>query len=262
MIYLLVTTMCFNVVIVPTYAQENIVAENATEIATEDVYESEDYRVTFTLTSYWNTGYNASVKLENIGDNPIHNWYLCFDYNNSIISIWNAEIFSNEDNRCIIKNVGWNKDINVGESVEFGISGDEAFQGFPENYEIIGSSTSVLEADYTIQYNVDSDWESGFSSSIYLINNTNTTLEDWVLEFDFDREITEIWNGVIENREGNYYVIKNAGYNGNILSGQSVIIGFNGMQGSVEDVPYNYYLESYTLNNENPSESDKMMMVM
>lgn len=174
--------------------------------------------------------------MENIGDSVIQNWYLCFDYDSSIISIWNAEIFSNEDNRCIIKNVGWNQNINVGESVEFGISGDQAFQGFPENYEFIGSSTGVSEDDYTIQYNLDSDWRTGFSSSISLTNNTDTTLEGWVLEFDFDREITEIWNGVIENRVGNHYVIKNANHNANILHGQNVIIGFNGVQGDVEDV--------------------------
>lgn len=235
--YLLVATMCFSVISVPTYAQGNNVAETATEIVTENIFESENYRVTFTLTSYWDTGYNANIKLENIGDSPIQNWYLCFDNDNSIISIWNAEIFSNENNRCIIKNVGWNQDINIGESVEFGISGDQAFKGFPKNYEFIGTCTRVSEGDYTILYNLDNDWEIGFSSSISLTNNTDTTLEDWVLEFDFDREITEIWNGVIESHEGNHYVIKNASHNANILPGQNILFGFNGIQGSVDDVP-------------------------
>lgn len=45
MIYLLVTIMCFNVVIVPAYAQGNGVSDAVTEIVSEDVFESETYRV-------------------------------------------------------------------------------------------------------------------------------------------------------------------------------------------------------------------------
>ena len=234
------------------------VIENNTwdQTTIENVYESEDYRVIFTLTSYWDKGYNANIRLENIGEITLQNWYLCFDYDDSITNIWNAEIYSNEDNKYIIKNAGWNQDINVGESVEFGISGEQAFKGFPKNYEFIGTSIGVSENDYAIQYSINSDWETGFSSSILLINNSDTTLEDWVLEFDFDREITEIWNGVIESHVGNHYVIKNANHNANILSKQNVSIGFNGKQGSVENVPYNYRLESYKLYNGDSSELD------
>lgn len=50
--YLLAATMCFSVVSVPAFAQGSNVAETATEIDTEDVFEHENYRITFTLTSY------------------------------------------------------------------------------------------------------------------------------------------------------------------------------------------------------------------
>ena len=140
------------------------------------------------LTSNWDEGYNAKVKIENIGDSTIQNWYLGFDYNNSITNIWNAEISSNEDTEYVIKNVGWNQDIAVGNSIEFGISGDHSFKGFPENYELIGTSKEVAENDYIIQYKLDSDWGTGFTGSISIMNNTDTALEDWVLEFDLDRK--------------------------------------------------------------------------
>ena len=64
------------------------------QVTTENVFEGENYKVTFTLTSNWNAGYNATVKLENTGDSTIQNWYLGFDYNNSITNIWNAEVSS------------------------------------------------------------------------------------------------------------------------------------------------------------------------
>lgn len=54
---------------------------------------------------------------------------------------------------------------------------------------------------------------------IQITNNTDKTLEDWVLEFDFERKITNIWNAVIESHEGNHYVIRNDGYNANITAG-------------------------------------------
>lgn len=60
------------------------------QVTTENVFEGENYKVTFTLTSNWNAGYNATVKLENTGDSTIQNWYLGFDYNNSITNIWNS----------------------------------------------------------------------------------------------------------------------------------------------------------------------------
>lgn len=259
----LVLGMIFNVANVSVYAQESVetaevevdvtskISETTTneignwdQITTESVFEGENYRVIFTLNSYWNDGYNASIKLENIGENTIQNWYLSFDYSSVIANIWNAEISTTSENKYVIKNIGWNKDIAAGDSIEFGISGNQAFKGFPENYEIIGSNTEVKEEDYTIKYNIDGDWDTGFYGSISITNNTDTVIEDWFLEFDFDREITEIWDGVIENHEGNHYLIKNAGYNANIYPEQTVSFGFKGSEGSKEDEPMNYSLSS------------------
>ena len=217
------------------------------QVTTENVFEGENYKVTFTLTSNWNAGYNATVKLENTGDSTIQNWYLGFDYNNSITNIWNAEVSSNEGNNYVIKNVGWNQDIAVGNSIEFGISGNHAFKGFPENYELIGTITEVAEDDYAIQYIVDSDWGTGYTSTISIRNNTDTVLEDWVLEFDFDREINEIWNGTIEEHEDNHYVVRNAEYNSTIAPGESVSIGIKGCDGESGDEPINYVLYSYSV---------------
>lgn len=288
--YVLVVTMCLGAVNVPVYAQESVVAEVSTkventseavieeatvsssdvesttedvvsteendggvwdQVTTENVFESKNYKVTFTLTSNWDAGYNANVKLENTGDSTIQNWYLGFDYNNSITNIWNAEVSSNEGNEYVIKNVGWNQDIVAGNSIEFGLSGDHAFKGFPENYELIGTGTEVKEEDYAIQYVVDGDWGTGFYGSISVTNNTDIALEDWILEFDFDREIIEIWDGVIEEHEGNHYVVRNAEYNSSIDPGENVSIGIKGCDGMSGDKPSGYILYSYGNDDEN-----------
>lgn len=146
----------------------------------------------------------------------------------------------------IIKNVGWNQDIASGSSIEFGISSSVEFTRFPEKYDLIGTCSKVIDDDYTVQYVIDNDWETGFHSSISIRNNADKTLEDWILEFDFDREITEIWNGVIEQHTGNHYIIRNAEYNSNIGVNESVSIGIKGYDGKLSDEPFNFQLYSYS----------------
>ncbi len=74
-------------------------AENA-------IYEGEDYRVTFTLIGSWEGGYNANIKIENTGEATIENWCLGFEWENTISSVWNAELQEQAEGRCVIKNAG------------------------------------------------------------------------------------------------------------------------------------------------------------
>ncbi len=228
----------------PTTTSDNSGWDQTTK---EKIFEGENFKVYFTLSSNWDAGYNATIKLENTGDESIQNWYLGFEYADSITNIWNAEISSNENGYYTIKNVGWNQNIAVGQSIEFGITSNEGFSGFPLKYELLGQISNVNIGDYNINYILTNDWETGFSSTITINNDSDTDFEDWVLEFDFDRNITEIWNGIIEKHEGNHYVVKNATYNANIVAGQSVSFGFNGDEGSLEDAPKSYLLYSYKL---------------
>ena len=189
-----------------------------------------------------------NIKIENISDSVIDNWYLCYNFDNVITNIWNAEIYNQEQGKYVIKNAGWNQDISVGGSVEFGFSGSENFAGFPSEYELLGESTETSKEDYTVEYHLDSNWESGFTGTISITNNTDIVLEDWILEFDFDRTIISIWNAAIESQKDNHYIIKNVGYNSNIEAGQTISFGFTGKNGSKEDVPLDYRLYNYSDN--------------
>ncbi len=213
--------------------------------STEEVFEADDYRVQFKLDSHWDGGYNASVKVENTSEDTIEDWYLAMDTECEIANIWNAIVYQEEEKGYIIKNAGWNQDIAAGNYVEFGFSGKGDFTGFPTEYELMGESTEAQEGNYSIEYALDSDWDSGFSGRITITNNTEKTLEDWSLEFDFDRTITSIWNGSMEMEDDNHYIISNAGYNANIPAGQSVSFGFNGEAGEKEDTPSGIKLYSH-----------------
>lgn len=213
------------------YADEEKETTEIVENNLEVVYQEKEYKIIISLKEHWDSGYNANVKIENIGEETIENWYLQWVYEEDITNIWNAEVKSHQDANYIIKNVTWNQDIESGKSIEFGFSGNKSFTGFPKECKLVGDSSEVKKDDYTIQYQLDSDWGDGFTGRVLITNNTEQTLEDWVLEMDFARQITNIWDGKIKLHEENHYIIQNAGYNSNIMAGQTISFGFNGING-------------------------------
>lgn len=219
-------------------SEETTVIEEET---TESVYQGENFKVTFQLANKWDGGYQVAVRIDNTSDEVIHDWLLECNMDYEIINIWNAQIF--EQN--IVKNAVWNQDIYPHSSVEFGFQGNNTFPGFPTEYKLLGACEENKKEDYSVEYVLDSDWGSGFTGRISITNNTEETIEDWVLTFDFARDITSIWNGVIESKADGHYVIKNADYNCNIMPGQTVSFGFIGENGNSADTPTNYVLSSY-----------------
>ena len=156
----------------------------------ESVFEGNGFKVTYKLQDYWNGGYNANVKIENTGDTVIENWTLGFDYQGGIANVWNAVLETSEQGKYVVKNAGWNQDIAVEQSVEFGISGQGEFVGFPSNYQMLGQIGNVNTEAYSIDYAVTSDWGTGFCAEIIITNNSDEDIVDWVLEFYFNREVS------------------------------------------------------------------------
>src|SRR5580700_6159479 len=78
-----------------------------------------------------------------------------------------------------------------------------------------------------------SDWGSGFGGQITIANTQSTAVNNWRLSFDWDRSITQIWDGSIESHTGNQYVITNAGWNSTIAPNGTAEFGFNGSPGNV-----------------------------
>lgn len=264
---MLVTTTCFSTIDISAFAAENnatdeIIASNVVtvsgndsvsgndintseEIQTESIFESNGMKYTFKLLGTWDSGYNASIRIDNFSDKIVEDWKIETDYVGDISNIWNAVVVSKEDGKTIIQNAEWNQDIDVNSYVEFGISGAEPFVEFPTTYRLLNGIKENNAEDYSVEYQVLNDWISGFTGNVTITNNTEKTIEDWVLEFDGDNEISVIWNGVIESHEGSHYVIKNAGYNQNICAGNSISFGFNVNAGNAMNGFTNFTLKSY-----------------
>ena len=222
------------------FIEHNGDKEDDNEEILGNIFETE-----FEVTDSWDGGYNALLRLKNISEEYIDNWSLSFDYIGEISNIWNAEIIKHEDNSYIIKNVGYNQDIAPGQTIEIGISGQQKYETEPTDYELISSLDERLENLFDVSVCIYDDWDSGCNGEFIITNNGEKVIEDWVLEFDYEAQLINIWNAEIIKHEGNHYIIKNVQHNANIQSGQSISVGFNGGEGAASVEPTGYRLYSY-----------------
>lgn len=231
-------------VVTEEITEESITTEEVTteeSIEKEKVYEDKLGRIIFRVQDAWDGTYIVNATIENTSDKPIENWAIACEMEQEITNIWNAAIESKKDNKCVIKNVSWNMDIPVGTSQSFGFTVSGHFNGFPDKCMILNNKVQMVE-EVEFIYSLNGDWGVGFNASLEIINNSESTIEDWSIEFDYERNITDIWNAEIISHEGNHYIIKNNGSNANILAGNEVLIGFIGNGGKAADEPVNITL--------------------
>ncbi len=195
-------------------------------------YEGQGYKVTFILDQWWGTAYNGRVRVQNTGGAPIDDWCLRLPLASEITNIWNADIQSHEDGTYLIKNKGWNQDVSVGGSVEFGFEAAGTFPGFPETCELVGERVVVDAAAYEASYTVRSDWGTGFDGIITIKNISDKTIEDWTLTLELNNEVSNLWGAEVRGHEGTCYELACPAYAQNIAPGQSVEIGFTVQAGT------------------------------
>ena len=61
----------------------------------------------------------------------MENCYALMDFHGEVAEIWNAEVCQVTEEGILLKNVGWNQDIEAGASVSFGFRGEGEFPGVP-----------------------------------------------------------------------------------------------------------------------------------
>ncbi len=234
------------------------------EITTSSIYNIEydkfigdGYEVEFKVTNKWKGNFNGELIISNTGKEAIENWTLRFDFDHKINNIWNGKILAYQGSKYTIKNLGWNQDIAPNSSVTIGFIAEWNKNILaPRNYGLLNSEQEASQSDYSIGFKVVSDWGTGFNGEISITNIGQDAIEDWTLEFDFDRKIDRFWVADIIKQESNHYVIKNKGYNANIAPGQTITLGFGGTPGNVVKQPVNYKLkkrnQAFILNIDQP----------
>ena len=101
--------------------------ENNDDENDEDNNDSNDQtclaNIQIDITNQWNSGFEASVTLQNSGSSTINGWELSFDYEPQIQNIWNVDITKSGSNYTLTPK-GWNSVINPSEAITFGFIGN------------------------------------------------------------------------------------------------------------------------------------------
>lgn len=94
---------------------------------------------------------------------------------------------------------------------------------------------------YEITYIVQDEWQDGYNATIEIRNTGRKKIENWSITFQHPSKITNIWNAAIQNRENDFYTLKNAGWNQDIPAGEVVSFGIT-VSGKADELPGEYYL--------------------
>ena len=98
------------------------------------------------------------------------------------------------------------------------------------------------------EYRTVSDWGSGFNGELTLTNHSDAAWENWTVEFDWEQNLTQFWNGVLVSDSDKHYVVRNESWNGKVEPGASVTIGFGGNPGNVDSTPKNIVINGVGAN--------------
>lgn len=207
-------------------------------------YVYDGFTVEVSIKDMWDDAFNAEVYIVNTGDDEICDWLFGLEYTKNIRDFWNANLVEHTGNTYWVENAGWNANIKPGESVIFGMTvlKDENTL-FPEKFSLRKDKKSVTLLDFAAEFMLYSDWGTGCNGAITLRNLSDVHIANWQLEFDCDREITDISNAEIVSNENGHYLIRHNDYNADIEAGASVYIGIVAGEGLKNEYPCNFVLK-------------------
>lgn len=214
------------------------------------------------ISNSWEGGYQAEITITNISERDIIDWYVTFNCEDTIVDMWNATLVSTENNVYEINNADWNSCISGNANVTFGfIANYDIETNYFEDIQVYGIIKSTNEqtdieavssgdiylyedTNYTIKYIIENVWDGNYNVKVEIINKGVAPIENWLISFLCDNEISNIYNANIVKHENNIYQIKNAEYNQDIPVGGLVSFGFQVSYTDKVDIPHPYIIFS------------------
>ncbi len=212
-----------------------ILPANAFALGTESkVYEKDGYTVTYQIGSEWDGNRSVEVSIKNTGEESILNWALKYDVGGEVYNLWNSKVYDSSEEYTIIKNNGYNYEIEPGQSANYGyiVKGEETV--IPEDIELCSRRIDV-KSGYEIDFNVTSDWYTGFNGEISITNISDEPIEAWTLSFDSNFDINNIWNAKLLTSENRSYEAANQLWTTPIKAGESKSFGFSAEKSATEN---------------------------
>ncbi len=188
-------------------------------------YTYDGYKVDYAVTNEWFGNQNVNVTLTNTSSESILNWALGYDATGEISGIWNGYVYSKSEEDYIIKNSGYNYEIEPFQSVNFGytLSGNDLET--PEKFELCSKRVDKSDG-YNVKLNVTEDWGDVFQAELIVTNTSDAPIEAWKVDFDSNFEITNLWNDKIIESDDAGYSVASCMWTNPIASGDSASIGF------------------------------------
>ena len=124
-------------------------------------------RCEYVIQSEWGSGFVAGIRITNDTNTAINGWSVNWSYadGSKRTGGWNANFSGN--NPYSATNVGWNSQINPGQTAEFGIQGNKGVQNAPAAKPTItgavcgqASSVSSLRSSTSRSFSSSSSWAS------------------------------------------------------------------------------------------------------
>ena len=231
--------------------------------------------------SDWGSGFTGSVVVKNSGPSPVAAWSVNLTMPANLSSVWNAKLVSKIGSTSKISDAGWNAAIPVGGQVEFGFTAGPG--GIPAGSIIANTGGTVPQptpaptpqptpvatpapapqptpappgtgspnADFTIdgvrvEFRVVSDWGTGMTGSVKLVNTSSSPIENWSLAMNLSSVPSSVWDAS-HTRSGSRSEFRPVSWNSIIPVGGSVTFGFNAAPGNLRSSPANVTLTGKSL---------------
>lgn len=217
-------------------------------------YTYENYEVEYAVLNEWEGNQSIKITVRNTGTESILNWAVAYRAGGEINGLWNA--VSPKEN--IIKNAGYNYEIEPDKSVSFGYTLSGENLELPEKFEIISKRANVTEG-YEVNFDIYDDWGDGFQGAVTVTNTGSEPLEAWTLSFDANFTIGNSWGGRIIDSTENSYTIASEMWTNPIMPNSSSSFGFTAAkEADTKAAADNFVLTSVIIDEnavpENPNE--------
>ena len=108
-------------------------------------YNYDGYSVDYSITNEWDGAQTVELTVSNTGTDSILNWALKYDTEGEISNLWNADLYEQNGDEYIIKNVGWNFEIAPNQSVTYGYTLSDNDLALPDSFEIYSKCRFVKD---------------------------------------------------------------------------------------------------------------------
>ncbi len=213
------------------------------------IYAYDGYQVEYTVQNEWESNQSVQVTVTNTDDEPILNWALKYDAEGAISGLWNGCVYTEENTGYIIKNAGYNYDIQPNQSINFGYTLTGKDLTVPDKFEMCTKRVDKTDG-YNVAFNITQDWDTGFQGTITVNNTSSEAIEGWMLSFDSNFTIGDLWNGRIVSSNGTSYVVANQQWTSPIQPNSSATIGFTATKSAGTTAStQNFKLSEVVINN-------------